>query len=265
VRRGAALGLALAALGGCGGGDEQRDPVALYIDRANATQRESAGALEEADATYRAIATGQLSPEEATRRTATAVAAVEDARAKVAAVAAPAAAAELRHRLLVVYDRDLDMARQTSRLVRYEPALAKVLARQASAGRRLRAALRSGAGSARQAAGLRRYAADLAGIVRALDVLRPPRVARLAHRTRLRRLATARRLATGLASALRRDDRAATASLLERFRAAQEGADAAASGTRGASLRSYRRHLQRLGEARAAVQAELRHLQRAAP
>lgn len=265
MRRGALLLALAAALGGCGGsGDDARERVEAFVDRANTVQARYAPQFERANEAYTSFVRGGLGDAAAARDLGAAQEAIREARADVAALEPPAEARTLHDRLLRFLDVNLDLARQTTRMAVYRPGAEDALAPLDRVNRRLDDRLAGAADAPEQARALGRFERSLEEILGALRGLRPPAVLRPTHADQIRRLAATRSLAGRLRRALLDEDAAEVARLIERFRS-----NARDRGGRrklaAAAVRRYDERYQQLTEAYADVQREQARLDRALP
>ena len=247
ARSAVALGLclALAALAGCGGDDDDpRTRVRAYLDSANELQRGAADELKRAGEDYVAFARGELRPRVAVERMERSESEIRATRDKLAGLRPPREAAALHSQLQRVYDMNLDLAHQTALLAAYERGSDRALAPLDRYNEQLGTALRRADGPGRQARALDRFAARLRGLLRRLGELEPPLVMRVPHADQIARLESTRSLAVRLSRALEAQDAERVARLLKRFRG-------------GASERRPRRKLAR----RALTQYERRYSQ----
>jgi hypothetical protein len=181
---------AVALLAGCG--DEERDRVERYIERANAIQQRFAAQFRYADEAYAQFAQGELDAETAEIRLTAAEAALRDARAQLARVEPPADARRLHRRLLRVFEMNADFAAESTALARYLPAARKVLERVGRDGESLSTRLRAAETPAGQSEALARYARAADRRYDALYALDPPPVLEPTHRDQLLRLSASR-------------------------------------------------------------------------
>jgi hypothetical protein len=254
----------LAAAGaGCGGdGPSRRDGVADYVRSANAVQQRHAGALDRADRAYRDYSNGELSAGEAARRTAEAEDAIRAARAELSRLRPPADARALHDRLMRVYELNLGMATETARLVHYLQGSARALGPLPKADRRLTRGLRAAGTGSDQAAVLERFRAAVRRSLGRLRALEAPEVLRSTHRDQVRRLESTQELARQLQAAVLRQDAAAIARLIERFRT-DDTLRRTRSGLARRALRAYDHRLDAVRDAATEVVREQQRLERA--
>lgn len=218
--------------------------------------------FERANQAYIAYAKGELEPESAAQQVADAQRAIRNARDGVLVLDPPPEARPLHEQLLRYLDMNVELARETTRLVRYVPAAAGALAPLDRANRRLQARLARADGSDVQAHVLERFAAAVGSIAADLRALDAPAVLKPVHVEQVRRLETTRRLAGRLRRALRTQDAERVSVLLKRFRSAASQP----SGRRllaNRAVAQYDRRLERLGAAYADVRREQTELARA--
>jgi hypothetical protein len=175
-------------------------------------------------------------------------------RKRLAGLDAPAPAAELRRRLLAVFDGNIALADEAALLAAYIPAASRTMAALPRLGRGLRRGL-AVADPATQERALATYGRRLAVLEREMRALSPPAVLLAAHRSQLLRLATARSLTARLRTAVAQSDAHALAGLLVRFRDvyASTGLDRRVQRT---AVRSYRARLRSINTAVGALQRE---------
>jgi hypothetical protein len=263
MRRVALLPLVL-CLAGCGGDerDAVRERTERYIASEQAVMRRAQPDFERANQAYIAYAKGELEPETAAEQAADAQRAIRNARDGVLVLDPPPEARSLHQTLLRYLDMNVELAGETSRLVRYVPAAAAVLAPLDRASRRLEAQLGRADGSGDQARILERFEAAVGSIGGDLRALKPPAVLAPAHGEQVRRLDATRRLAGRLRRALRAQDAERVSVLLKRFRSSASEP----SGRRrlaNQAVAQYNRRLRLLAAAYADVRREQTELARA--
>lgn len=253
-----ALVLAL-ALGACGGTSD-RDAVRDYVTEANAVQREGSAGLDAANAAYRRFSQGRRPGPLVAARLEETVEGLLATRERLARLDAPDAAATLRRRLLAVFDRNVELAREAAQLGTYVPAAGTLMGSLPALGRTLQRGLDRGDPGA-QGRALDRYGRRLAGLERRMRDLAPPPVLVASHRSQLARLERARSLARRLRAALAGGDAATVARLLLRFRGVYTPTGLDRRLQREA-IRAYRGRLQDVNRAVAAVRREQQRLDR---
>jgi hypothetical protein len=211
----AAVIAAALALAGCGGSDDRREEVEAYLLRVNAVSARHAPGLRAAERALRAFAAGRLGGATQTglERGARAMTAVHRA---LEPIDPPREARALHRDLLVLYARQIGLAREVRSLAAFVPAASRPLDDLRAANAAFDARVRGRPPAAVQAAALGRYAARVDAIAAALAAPRVMRRWRDDHVAWLRSVGSAARR---LASALRGRDRAATEAAAERFRA----------------------------------------------
>jgi hypothetical protein len=264
VTRGAVLAVGAVALlaAGCGSSKSTRSRVDEYIRRVDAIQQHSATAFAHANTAYRRFSTGSLAPQDVSTVLGGAEATMRSARAQLAAVPAPPAAARLRGLLLQLFDLDAGLAAETTVLARYQPAATAALKPLTNVNRRLRADLRAGRSASSQARALGRYGISLRGVAAKLRALQPPPVLAATHGAELRRLEATGSLAGRLRGAIARKDSQSVARLLLRFQklsGPQDHAQALAN----RAVRAYVRRFDAIGRAQSALQRERLRLDKA--
>jgi hypothetical protein len=251
-----ALAASLVAVAAGCGGQSAHDRVQGYVRDANAVEQASAPAFRRAQATYVAFARGALPASGAAAQLAGAEDTIRAARGRLARLDPPPEARELHRRLLAVYDMNISLADETTRLAAYSPAAAAALGPLAQANKRLSRELRVAAGKPAQQQALARYAAALGGVLASLRRLRPPALLAAAHRTQVARLDSARSLALRLARAIGSGDARRTASLLVRFRSVGARSSAGSVSLSPAALRAYGRRYQAIATAETSLRRE---------
>jgi hypothetical protein len=249
--------VAAALLWGCG--DDERDRVERYIERANAIQERFAPQFQEADEAYAQFAEGELGAMRADIELSAAESALRDAQAELARLTPPPSASELHRHLLRVVEMNAEFAAESTALARYLPAARKVLQRVGATGAALSHRLRSAETPERQADALARYARAMERRYDALYALQPPPVLAATHRDQLLRLSASSRLARQLRAASRARDSRRVARLVLEFRKVSRR-----SGGGGLTRRAAREYNERygaIGEAAAAMRREQRRLE----
>jgi hypothetical protein len=256
-----ALLATLLAATGCGGNDNSdRHAVDDYIRQIASVQASAKPSLAKANQTYGAFVKGKLSAGERRTRLAQAERDIRMARARLAAIRAPAAANRLRTLVLGYYDKSADLAYETKLLGDYEPAAQSALKPLAALNRNLQRSLRASHGGAAQARVLGRFAAGIGRSVDRLRRLHPPPLLLATHVGQVRRLDLTRRLAMQLHDALERQDARGVARLLLRFRRLSS---TNSPGLARQAVDAYGRRYQALTTQAAAVEQERRRLESA--
>jgi outer membrane murein-binding lipoprotein Lpp len=253
-----AVALAAALLAGCGG-DDRRDEVEAYIQKANSIQRQSAKDFKQANDTYLAYSRNKLKGGTAVMRLEQARDNIEKAENRLSAIKPPAEARRLHVRLLRVYSLNIDFAHQTALLARYLQAAGAALSPLDKANRRLRQGLRSRT-PGKQADALGEFVRALDRTLRALRSQEVPLVLVPTHGDQVRRLADTRRVSDLLRSALDDQDAKRVAGLLKRFRNLSTARKPRTALARQA-IRQYDRRYKQLNEAYAEVTREQGRLQ----
>ena len=255
------VGLALAGCGGGGKQDTARERVERFVRQANDVQTGNAPAFNRANRAYVSFSKGKLPPKQAGRELALAEQSMRDTRDRLAALHAPADARELQRRLVALFDADAALAHESTLLATFVPAQTKAARPLASIGKRLSRSLKGSAGASGQEKALRRYAARVRSVIRALQPLQPPPILLTRHHAQVERLRTVRGLALDLAGALRNQDSRRVAKLLKRFRSVNS-APAGASLSRGA-LKAYNRRYLTVRHKLQLVELERKRLEKA--
>jgi hypothetical protein len=256
------LTLAL-GLGACGGDDRDaaRERAEAYIESEQAVMGRAQPDFDRANQAYLAFAEGELEPEAAAEQLADAERAIRDARDGVLVLDPPPEARSLHASLLEYLDMNVELAGETTLLVRYVPAAAGALAPLDRANRRLQARLAEADDGEAQARVLERFAASVGSIAADLGALEPPALREAVHTDQLRRLAATRRLTDRLRRALQAEDAERVSVLLKRFRSATTQPSARRLLT-NQSVAHYHRQLRRVAAAHADVLHEQRELAR---
>jgi hypothetical protein len=250
----------VAALAGCGGGDDDpRSRVSDYLDGANALQQRADGQFKRANAAYAAFARGELRPRVAVERLQRSEADIRTARDELAGLHPPREARAFQSKLLRVYDMNLELAHETALLADYRRGSDAVLAPLDRYNRRLGAALRRANGPDDQTGALRVFATRLGGVIRRLEALEVPPVLRIQHQDQIARLGATRSLADRLRAALEAQDAEEVARLLKRFRSSAGERRPRRRLSRRA-IKQYNRRYSLLNDAYADVYRELSHL-----
>jgi len=250
--------VAVALLPGCG--DDERDSVERYIERANAIQARFASQYRQANDAYARFVRGDLDPTSADLELSAAERALRDAEAQLARVEPPPSASRLHRQLLRVFDMNADFAAETTALARYLPAARTVLQHVGASGESLSAGLRAAETPARQSAALARYARAIDRRYGALYALKPPPVLQATHRDQLLRLTASSRLARRLRAATEARDPRRVARLVLEFREVSRRSGHGGRLTRRA-IREYSERYEALSGAAAAMRREQRRLE----
>jgi hypothetical protein len=248
---------AVALLGGCG--DDERDRVEPYIERANAIQKRFAAQFRHANEAYAQFAQGKLDVKTADIQLTAAEAALRDARAQLARLEPPRSASALHRRLLRVFELNAEFAGESTALARYLPAARTVLERVAGDGESLSTRLRAAQTPARQSKALARYARAIDRRYDALYALEPPPILEATHRDQLLRLSASSRLARHLRAAAQARDSRRVARLVLEFRKVSRSAGRGRLTRR--AVREYNKRYRAIGEATVAMRREQRLLE----
>ena len=233
-----------------------------YIESEQEVMRRAQPDFERANEAYIAYAKGELEPESASERVEQAERAIRNARDGVLVLDPPREARRLHENLLRYLDMNVELARETTRLVRYVPAAAGVLAPLDRANRRLEDRLAGADDTDVQARVLQRFAAAVDSIAADLRDLEAPPVLKPVHLEQVRRLEATRRLAGRLRRALRAQDAERVSMLLKRFRSTASEPSARRL-LANQAVAQYNRRLRRLGAVYADVLEEQTRLARA--
>lgn len=250
--------LAVALLSGCG--DDERDSVERYIERANAIQARYAPQFRHANEAYAQFVRGDLDPARAKVELSAAEQALRDAEAELDRVEPPAGASELHRRLLQVFEMNAEFAGESTALASYLPAARTVLGRVGTDGQRLSHRIRDAETPARQAEALTGYARAIDRRYDALYALQPPPILEATHRDQLLRLEASSRLARRLRAATEARDPQRVARLVLAFREVSQRSGQGSRLTRRA-VREYNERYEALGVAAAAMRREQRRLE----
>jgi hypothetical protein len=250
-------------LAGCGGDERNavRERVEQYIENERQVMQRAAPEFERANQSYIAYSKGELEPENAVEQVTEAERAIRAARDGVLVLDPPAQARPLHADLLRYLDLNVDLARETSRLVVYVPPAVEALAPLDRVNRRLQSRLARSDDSRTQARELEQFAARIRSIAGDLRALRPPTVLQPTHRDQLRRLEGTSDLADRLRRALLAQDAVRVSRQLERFRGDESNPDARSLLTSRA-LALYAQRLDELKAAGADVREEQLRLAR---
>ena len=254
----ATLLAAVALLSGCG--DDERDSVERYIERANAVQARFAPEFRQADETYTRFAAGKLDATRAESELGAAETSLREARAQLARVTPPPSARELHERLLHVFEMNAEFAAESTALARYLPAARTVLQRVSASGLALSRRIRGAETPARQADALVGYARAIDRRYDALYALQPPPILEATHRDQLLRLRASSRLARRLRAATEARDAPRVARLVLEFRDVSRRTGQGGRLTRRA-VREYNERYGALADEAAAMRREQRQLE----
>jgi hypothetical protein len=249
--------VAIPLLAGCG--NEERDSVERYIERANAIQERYAPEFREANDAYARFAKGEITAIRAEVELGAAERALRDAEAQLARVDAPPRADRLHEQLLHVVEMNADFAAENTALARYLPGARQVLQHVAGTGAALSSRLRAAETPERQSAALARYGREIDRQHEALSALRPPPILRATHRDQLRRLTSSRRLARRLRTAAEARDSRRVAELVLEFRKVSRRNGR--TGLTRRAVRAYNKRYAAIGEATAAMRREQQQLE----
>jgi hypothetical protein len=265
VRAGRVPGAVLAAgalvLGGCGGGgDHKRAQVDAFLRQANSVQEQAAPDFNRANRAYLSFSKGQLPPAQAKKELAAAEQSMRATRDRLAALDAPADARRLQSGLVALFDADAVFAHESTLLATFAPASAKAQKPLPGIGRRLTRGLSGAKTPQAQEAVLKRYAADVRGVIATLQPLQPPPLLVERHHGQVQHLQRVRSLALQLARALQRQDSRLVAKLLLRFKALSTG-PGSPSALSPQALRAYNRRYLKVRTMAQDVEREQRRLQ----
>lgn len=251
----AVLAVSLAACG-----EDSRDRVDDYVKDANAVQKESTPEFKRANTAYVDFVKGKLPAASAALAFERSELTMKKARDKVAALKAPDEARRLQRRLLVLFDRNLALARETTKLAFYQQGSDTALKPLDRSSKKMAKTLGGASDAGAQAAAVSRYAKTLGVTVRRLEGLAPPPLLVPAQRDLIRRLDDTRRSAAQLAGALRDANAAAVAANVTKLRAATTRRPRRDLLAR--SVAAYNRRYRAVAKASAAVQREHQRLDR---
>src|SRR4051794_36116134 len=180
---------------GCGGkGNEKRDQVTAFVDHVNSVQQDAAPSFDRANRTYLAFSKGTLAPSAAQKRLAAAERTMRRTRDDVAAVAAPQDAAELKRRVVALFDADAALAHEATLLATFVPAQQDASKSLPGLSKRLTRDLKPGPTPAAQERALSRYAHGLDRVIGRLQPLHPPPLLLQRHHDQIVHLQTVRAL-----------------------------------------------------------------------
>jgi hypothetical protein len=241
---GATLALVSVAVG-CGG-DDGRGAVADYIEDANAVQKRFAPAFDAANEAYAAQAAGKLPQGAEVATLERAAASIASARRELAQLEPPADARRLHGDLLAVFDADLRLAAETTRLARYAEQAPAALEPLGRSGRTLRRELRASASPGQQSKALAAYSGALSKVLRLMGELPVPAVLRPTHGAQVERLEATRGVTRRLRAAVDRADAGGVARLLLRFRRLSDRPAPSRTALTDRGIRAHRVLLRRL-------------------
>jgi hypothetical protein len=240
-------------------GDDEGSETAQYIDRVNRALVTTGPLLVEVNRSYRRFREDPASVDVAELEGAEQ--SLREVRGRVAAVPAPAIAADLRRAVLRALDGQSDFAGEVALLAAYLPAAAEAEADLGEATRRLRRDVNAARTAPAQSAAFDRYAVRAAAIADRLRAVDPPNsftASRDAESDRVEELGNS---AASVAAGLRAGQATRINRSLDRF-------GAAATGTRVAEERRqavllYGRRLRELARLQLLVDRELQELEAA--
>jgi hypothetical protein len=243
-RAAAAAVIALCAVvPGCGDGQKaKRADVSSYITQVNAVQQRLAQPLLEVSKANRDFASPKRKADPAAlrHRLDEAGRKIRVQRERLAAIEAPPEARRLRALMLELVDREAELTDEVAKLVTFIPAFSKALQPLGPAGPQLKTALAGKAPVATKAAALDSYRTTVETVLRRLSPLRPPPASVPVYRAQVSTLEQVRTAVTGLASALRLQQRAQIAHFLRQFDlAAVANQGTAAQKAQIAAVRAY--------------------------
>ena len=210
---GTTLGLAA-----CGGEPSARDNVNDYIRQVNAIQLRSVTDFKRTNETNIAFSKDEIKGDDAVAGLERGRIDIDETRQELSELVPPKEARRLHSQMLLIFDRNVDFARETTRLASYVYGAEQALRPLDGADRKLQRTLRTTRAGLRQARALDTFAATVAGILRDLRALEVPFVLLPSHGDQVRRLDATRVLAERLERALRDRNPRRVARLLKEFR-----------------------------------------------
>jgi hypothetical protein len=254
--------LAIAPLAGCGGGggNSTRTGVNQFLDHVNAMQQTAAPQFQRANRAYLAFSKGKLPTPQAKLELTQAEQVMRDVRDRIERTKAPAPAAELKRRLVALFDADAAMAHEATLLATFVPAAQKAATPLPGLAKRLATGLRGAKTAAGQEVALAAYSQGVGRVITRLQPLDPPPLLLDRHHAQLDHLRAVRRLSDELVRALKAADSAKVSSLLKRFQtlSSQGSGGAVSSG----ALAAYNRRYVAIQHAGQAVERERRRLEK---
>lgn len=254
----AALACAL-ALSDCGA-SAQKQAVNHYFRQVSDVQRAMLLPLSRINQAYRDFS---LRPRSTTRELPALTSAertIALLRIRLAALDPPGAALRVHRLLLRLVDLELTTARELRGAAAYLPASQQALSPLAQANVAFRRQFAASKGAAAQARALDAYAIGVSRAGRSFRRVHPPELLRPSYDAQLATLTRVRRIATRLAAALRRNDRAAVKRLVPQFSAGAAGA-AGDGGAQARAIRRYDARVQGIAVTTRAIEAERRRLE----
>jgi hypothetical protein len=249
-----ALRLALPALAvvllaaACGGGHEKRDALDAYIKQVNAAQLKLRKPLLQVEHAYRDFGRKNGPPlAKLEPRLAGAATTMHALDRRLRTLHPPADARRLHTSILRLVDAEGGLADELVQLARFGPRFTAAMAPLAPAGRDLRDAFSHAKTAKAQADALDAYAAALGAALQRLRPLEAPPAFAPALASQRTTLAGIRTSAIELSQGLRKNERAALPSLIQRFTNAGLGNQSiAAQKARIAAIKAYNRRVAEL-------------------
>jgi hypothetical protein len=271
----------------------ERAAVSAYIVRANDIQKAMKAPLTRVLLAYRAFTRAGGPAPGVDAKLGAAAATLQRLERKLAAIDAPAEAAILRKRLLVLVGQEVAVTREVQAIAFFSPRYAAVLKDSQAASLRFGKALRAvvvpkpkklrgtqaqmteaqrayqaagDAAAAKQADAVDAYDAEVERILDELGRLDPPAALAGSYRGELRSLRDVAASGAQLSAELRKPNRSDVALLGRRLTiASRETRSLPAQRAQQASIRAYNRRVRAIGSATERVQSELRRLQHDLP
>jgi hypothetical protein len=260
--RGALVAAVAALAAGCGGShvSSQQKALSAYLQQVNAVDKSMIVAVQRVNAAYLRFRGGKTTP--SSRQLRTAEATILTIRDRVAAIDAPPAAATVHRDLLRLFTDDALVAHELTQMVAFLPPFQKSGGSFVAAHRELSTGLRTAKKPAAEAAVLERYAARCQAQLAALRGLTPPAVLMPLYASRILHLQKSDVLATELATALRRHERARVPGLSMRLEALEGGVEELnGANAESIAVAAYTRRLDEIQRLENRISRELTKLQ----
>jgi len=260
--RGALVAAVAAGAAGCGGShvSPQQQALTAYLRQVNAVDRSMVTAVQRVNTAYLRFRGGKKMPSVEELRSAEAT--ILTIRDRVAGIDAPPAAATVHQDLLRLFTDDALVAHELTQMVTFLPRFQKTGGPFVAAHRELSAGLRTAKKPAAEASVLDRYAARCRAQLAALQGLTPPTVLAPLYASRVTHLRQSAALATELASALRRHDRARVPVLSMRLEALEGGVEELnGANAEAIAVAAYTRRLDEIQALENRISRELTKLQ----
>jgi hypothetical protein len=229
-----------------------RNDVAAYIKRVNTLSLSFAQDYKSIETAYRSFALAPKKPALQEKRLKGASARLTALRVEIAQIPAPPQARVLKQRLVAFFRQQEAVSRELIGVSTYVPRIAAAEKVLAPAGQKMRAALKTGASAAKQAAALGVYATALENAANSIAAIKPPALFRTSHADQARRLRRSSVLTRRLSVALAANDKPALKRAVK-----QLGAGSSAStGASRTAIVSYNARVEKIRRLAVSVERE---------